>query len=371
MPAKKKVSVVSGLQRPDFAKIKKETRNFQREVRYAMYYAQQEMPYKNYKTEVLKYAKTQKLDQTALDELDVFEFLTVAKPCYLRNRGADLEEVWETHLSEYLPILVNKGKEKVKLTKKVKKKDPKPVIGVKERVEMQAQAVSEEFERWIDEWMDNPAKYDPKKYNAHKVMTSADLKPNHVKCFVSFYHHDRQEVIEALDKKDEDLVEAYSYCTKSQLKKLLALYDDIIQAANMIIETGKLNRKVPRKKSVPIEKKIANLKFAKTDKDLAIVSIKPEDIIGAQELWVYNQRTRKLSRYIALDQAGLDVKGTSLLNYTTQSSEKTLRKPKEQLAALKKATKPQLRKFLDQITTIDTQPKGRLNENHLLVRVVK
>ena len=95
----------------------------------------------------------------------------------------------------------------------------------------------------------------------------------------------------------------------------------------------------------------------------------PVDIIGANELWVYNVKTRKLGQYVSANSSGLEVKGTTLLNYTAKSIQKTLRKPETQLAEFVKAGKVQLRKFMDTVKTTEIALNGRINEDTLLLRV--
>ena len=114
----------------------------------------------------------------------------------------------------------------------------------------------------------------------------------------------------------------------------------------MMQEVAKVERAPRKKKPVSHDKLVAKIKYKKEDNTLGIVSMNPVQIIGSKEVWVYNTKTRKLAQYKALDNNGLSVKGASLLNYSTDSVEKTLRKPAETLAEFKKATKVKLRTFL-------------------------
>ena len=68
--------------------------------------------------------------------------------------------------------------------------------------------------------------------------------------------------------------------------------------------------------------------------------------------------------------SGLSVKGTTIIGFDeTQSVQKTLRKPADQLKEFKKAGKVALRKFLDDIATTDTKLNGRCNPETILVKV--
>ena len=108
--------------------------------------------------------------------------------------------------------------------------------------------------------------------------------------------------------------------------------------------------------------------------------MQPDQIIGASELWVFNIKTRKLGKYVAKNidpkgmgraGSGLSVKGTTIIGFNEeQSIQKTLRKPEEQLKAFKSAGKVALRKFLDEIPTIDTKLNGRCNSDTILLKVV-
>ena len=102
------------------------------------------------------------------------------------------------------------------------------------------------------------------------------------------------------------------------------------------------------------------------------MSINPVDIIGAQELWAYNTKTRKLFRYIADSTLGpLNVKGTSIMGFDeVKSVGKTLRKPEDKLKEFAKASKVQLRKFLDDIKATPTVGNGRINADMILLRAI-
>jgi ABC-type hemin transport system substrate-binding protein len=113
------------------------------------------------------------------------------------------------------------------------------------------------------------------------------------------------------------------------------------------------------------------LKYKKEDSSLGIVSINPINIIGSKEVWCYNTKTRKISQYKALDVDGISVKGGSLLNYSPDSVEKTVRKPAETLAEFKKASKVKLRTFMKDLTTVDIPAGGKLNEHHVILRIDK
>ena len=138
----------------------------------------------------------------------------------------------------------------------------------------------------------------------------------------------------------------------------------------MLAAEAKVNRAPRKTKAVPKDKLVAKLKYKKTDEPLKLVSINPVDIIGAKELWVFNSKTRKLGKYVAEEYKDLAVKGTTILNFNeSQSVQKTLRKPVDQLKDFKAAGKVALRKFLEDINAVDTKLNGRVNEDIMLLKV--
>ena len=105
---------------------------------------------------------------------------------------------------------------------------------------------------------------------------------------------------------------------------------------------------------------------------MKVVSVNPLDILGAQELWVYNTKNRKLGKYVADTHVGtLGVKGTSIVGYSESVSvQKTLRKPEQQLKDFLGSNKVQLRKFLENIKATETKLNGRINADTILLKVL-
>jgi hypothetical protein len=138
----------------------------------------------------------------------------------------------------------------------------------------------------------------------------------------------------------------------------------------MLGQEAKVNRKPRAKKPTDKAKVVSKLKYKKTDEPLKLVSINPEDIIGSQELWIYNSKTRKLGKYVAEEFKELGVKGTTITGFSeSKSIQKTLRKPDEKLKEFKAAGKVAQRKFLDEINATDARMNGRLNEETVLLKV--
>jgi hypothetical protein len=366
-----KVSTVSGGSRPDFAAIVLDSKTFDRDFKGAMYYAHYELSDKKLKSETVKYAKKNKLDVKQVEAADNRHFVVVGKVCYILNNGGEVPQQYSDYLESQLKVILQCGEQA--LAEKVEEKEEKPknVISIQDRLREQAGRAAEEFDLAIDEFVITSGKFKLDSIDPYGILVKHELKGGHARWVVKFYEKEKQEVQDVLDGDCPQLKEAYGKFTKPQLKKLLKFYDAIESAANMLIESSKVARKPRKKKAVSADKLVAKLKYRKEDKDLGLVSASPRDIIGASELWVYNTKTRKIGRYTAADQAGLSVKGTTIQNFSSDSVEKTLRKPAEQIKEFKGSGKVALRKFLDNIKTLDIKLKGRLNEHHILLKVSK
>ena len=157
------------------------------------------------------------------------------------------------------------------------------------------------------------------------------------------------------------------------MRKLIEFYDSIKAACEQITAEAKVLKKPRVKKVKPAEDLIKRIKFKLTDDKLAITSVPPVSIIGAQGLVVFNTKTRKIGYYIANSIVGLTVKGTSIDQYSEKSVQKTLRKPAEQVKEFKEQTTQKRFEiwFNKTIKTTDTALNGRLGEDVVILKAFK
>lgn len=209
---------------------------------------------------------------------------------------------------------------------------------------------------------------DPKAYDY--LVTNA-VPQSQIKKFEELFSARKAELGAAQGKMFEDFVESYKHYKASDFKRHYEFLDSILDALEQYRGVKKTQKKARVKRAPNKEKLVSKIKYMKEEKTLKLVSINPVDIIGAQELWTYNTKTRKLYKYIADSVLGpLGIKGTSLTGFnTTMSVGKTLRKPEEKLKEFAKASKVQLRKFLDEIKATETIGNGRINSDMILLRI--
>ena len=142
-----------------------------------------------------------------------------------------------------------------------------------------------------------------------------------------------------------------------------------MERCESIVGVSRKNRKPRRKKKKSSEELVAKVKVCREFKDLDLTSIEPTLIIGAQQVWVYDVKYKKLGLYLAKDSAGFTVKGTTILEFDEiKSLQKIVRKPVEVLTEVKNGGKSIINKVLGELKTKEQKLTGRLNENIVLLR---
>jgi len=187
--------------------------------------------------------------------------------------------------------------------------------------------------------------------------------------YENLFQKRKAELEDARQKTDPQLVEGYSHYKAADFKKHIKWIEDLLAAIEQYRCVKKATKNARVKKSPSKEKVISKLKYAKEDKLLKIVSINPADIVGSAELWIYNNKTRKLGKYVSASYQTLSVKGTTIIGFDADKSvSKTLRKPDEQLKEFAKAGKIALRTFMKDIKAVETKLNGRIGTDILLLK---
>ena len=285
---------------------------------------------------------------------------------------------------------------KVVEVKQEEEKDKKNVYvpTIQERIRDQAMLQSEAIDEWLDGWFTDRKNFDPKGFDFKQHFQKQGVTQAHARKIRSFFENeiadfkdlDRMPTAGQLKKMSEfeqdqwaQLKEGYAHLKKAEIKMFVSAIEELLAAIDFVIESAKATRAPRKSKPKSATKLVEKLKFTKTDDKYKLASISPDQIVGANELWVFNVKTRKLGKYVAQNidpkgmgraGTGLSVKGTTIIGFDEGLSiQKTLRKPEEQLKAFKNAGKVALRKFLDDIATTDTKLNGRCNPDTVLLKV--
>lgn len=385
MAGKKKIISYASWPKPIWSTVVKTNKNFKSNYDGAIMYAHYELTSAELKKEVVKYLKTLDSKHSLLDrikDMDEDRFTSIGKYMYVLNNAGNIPD---NIMSGMMPALEKTiENEETRLATKEKNspkiegsKDEKissniPVPTIQDRLKERTREVAGEVEGWIDDFFLARKTLQPKSVEEFVNLFKAnELKAPHMRFMHVIFERRAKEIELAAAGTDKDLNEGYSNFTKPELKKFSQFHKNLLGACTMMQEVAKVERAPRKKKPVSQEKLVSKLKYKKEDTSLGIVSLNPVQIIGSKEVWVYNTKTRKIAQYKAIDERGLLVKGASLENFTTDSAEKTVRKPAETLAEFKKASKVKLRTFLKDLSTVDIPAGGKLNEHHVILRIDK
>jgi len=321
---------------------------------------------KKFTLSYLKEIGASKKDIELVEKNPEAEFQNLGFVCRMKLRGAPLSEKNE----EWINSFIQKLKDNKAPVVKVEEVTQTKVVSIQERIAEKTREYIGEIEGSIDECF--ISRNFKTTFKPYELMKTLDIKGAHTRFIIPVFSNKLTEIEEALKGKDKDLVDGYSYLKKTELKEYANLLKTIIDDCTKIAHTSKVTRAPRKKKAKPVDKIIEKLQFKKEDNEYKVASINPADIIGSSQLWVFNTKTRKLGCYNATDAGGLNVKGTTLINYNEGTSvQKTIRKPEVVLPATLKAGKIALRKTLTDINAVEQALTGRINSDIILLRVIK
>lgn len=236
----------------------------------------------------------------------------------------------------------------------------KPVIDIQARIRARANSLITMVEEEIDGVMNGGT------FDIYSFLQKHEVTPQVAGYIRDYYLPSKEEVM--LD--DEQVKESYG----KKLKFWNAFYCTLIADCDRFINNKKAVKiRKPREKKVKSAVDVVKaLKYQKQEPSLKIVSVHPTEIVGCNQLWVYNTKYKKLTQYISMSPTGLQVKGTTLIGYDPELSiSKSLRKPEITTAELLKAGKVAIRTFMADLKTTPSAPNGRINEQTILLRAIK
>jgi hypothetical protein len=180
------------------------------------------------------------------------------------------------------------------------------------------------------------------------------------------------ELVEAFSEgADPQLVEAYANYSETEIASLAELFAGIIEDSLRFAATEKKIR-APRKKKAPsTEKLLRYFKYGKAFPEMKIASIDPAKIIGAQELWTFNWKSKVMTVFRARSRDGLTVNRSSIAGYDidVSQSKRIGRKTQELVDSVLNGGKVALRKLMDGVNVDPIKPT-RMNEQTILLRVL-
>ncbi len=250
-----------------------------------------------------------------------------------------------------------------------KEETPAVVINIHERVREKTRVMIAEVEAELDKYYKDP----DYEFSMTDFFSKRSIKPVIANAIAEYYIPLFNELIDVLDEDGpDDLKEGYRSRDRDNIIGELKMIQGIIEDAQKFSNNQKIARKPRAKKEKSVDKIVAKIKYKPSDDKYKITSVRPMDIVGADQLWTFNTKTRLLGVYKSDGPSGLSVKGSKIIGYNEKESFlKKLRKPEDTLKALGEVGKVQLRKFMDNINSKPKATNGRINTDTVLVKVVK
>jgi hypothetical protein len=262
-------------------------------------------------------------------------------------------------------VLIDPSLEVVEKEKKEEKEKPKKVISIQERLQGKVEDYISAIEGQVDDFVDSDYKM---KYNPYNHLVDIGCKAAHARKMRPFYIDCYNELVDVYNKDDEYYIEAWSHLKPKYHKLMMDFYGNIVDDLDRIIKNATAQRKPRKKKTLSATRLVKKLKFQQEFNDLKLVSVNPEKIIGANELWVYNTKYNRIGVYHAVNSIrGLSIKGCTIQHYDEDTSvQKTARKPQDALSVLSKRS---LKKQLSHMKTREQKMTGRINTQTILLGV--
>lgn len=241
----------------------------------------------------------------------------------------------------------------------------KKVLSIQEKMDNSVSAFMAEFNNLVDEWtMDR--KVLPK---VDKLVTQMGLKGPMLAKTIARIKPQMQEIADAIEGKDKQLVEGYSNFSKAELKKLHGIYEQLVGAVAQAKVSAPRKARVAKVKPAAVVAK--SVKYCAENIDLKLKSINPALVVGTNEVWLFNSKYRKLFCYKAIQGQSLTFKGSTLLNWDTEKSEsKGLRKP-EVLHGLMDLGTRAWNKLMKETKSKASPCNGRINKETLILVAFK
>ncbi len=353
------------------------TENYSKELNWGLRWYNYYWKPKQYVKPALKYAKDvlnySKKDIDSLKKLKDWQLSLTPGPGRLAQialRGFPSDQFADYLKDKYDECLLLANEIIAEEKEEKKQKAKKPVISPAERMRMKVvDTIMGDFDEMVvDSWMDDV--YDTE-FDTYTLLKKHDIKGTGLNIFKQRVEEYHLEISDAYDKKCDQAVEAYSHVKRTNLRKMKKQLKDILSDIEKIRMAQKQTRKPRAHKAKASDKQVEKLQYCKENVDAKLASINPVTIPGAQRLYMFNIKNKKLTEFVSNSSSGFEVSGTSLKNFDPALSRcVTLRKPDDVIPGVMTKTVKQIDNLWKNLTTKTTQPTARINNDCILLRVL-
>ena len=304
--------------------------------------------------------KTAKQDIVAWREFsDVRPTLCMLARMHLQGFPLKPKHVQQIH--DYVNVFTTPAtKKKTKAPATPVQQVTRPTI--QDRIRQQVSGVLSDLDVSIDEAFDGNVELSDK--IAGDILTH-NFKGPQLKLVLEYLDKNISEWQDAYAQTDDQLTQGYSYVGRRAFKKIIDTFNDVMTRISQQQNEIKIQR-IRKKKPVDKKKLASKIRFMPAFEGMK--SQPAVNIIGANMVWVYDTKNRRLGYYEGEVKNGLYVKGTMICGFK-HSCEKILRKPEEQLPEFIGLRKNQTTNWFETIRAKCKDMTGRTNTNLLILRI--
>lgn len=243
-------------------------------------------------------------------------------------------------------------------------------LTIQDRLREKVSECMGELEGMFDEFVTSGAKLNAD-YKPVSLMRSMNIAPQMIGDIKTVWQRKLAEFDAVVEGKDADLVKAYDFLTKTQLKACVKFCELVLNDCGSYVQIKKVERKPRKVKPVSPEKKAAKFKICAEVPELKLKSLPAAQLVDKSEAWLFDAKKRKLIHLVADEYAKtFTVKNNAIIGFSTvETVQKTLRKPSEQIKSIATVGKPAARKAFKDIKATETAWNGRGTENLVILRV--
>jgi len=296
--------------------------------------------------------------------------LTTGWLCRMADMGLQLDEHEQIKLDNLIAeLLAIKDEPRVEL-EATEAKDETPRLTIQDRLREKVSEFLGELDGQFDEFITSGAKLTAD-YKPVALMRGMNIAPQMISIVKDTWARKLAEFEDAVAGKDADLVKGYDFLTKNQLKQCVKFCELVLNDCGSYVQIKKVERKPRKVKPVSPEKKAAKFKICAEVPELKLKSLPASQLVDKSEAWLFDAKKRKLIHLVADEYAKtFTVKNNAVIGFsTTETQQKTLRKPSEQIKAIATVGKPAARKAFKDIKATETAWNGRGTENLVILRV--
>ena len=292
--------------------------------------------------------------------------MTAGWLCRMAMMGLQLDEHEQIKLDNLITELLLVKEEK---TEEVRDESAPARPNIQDRLREKVSECLGELEGQFDEFIAAGAKLTAD-YKPVSLMRSMNIAPQMVSEIRDVWARKLAEFEDVVAGKDADLVKAYDYMNKNQLKQCVKFCELVLSDCGAYVQIKKVERKPRKVKPVSPEKKAAKFKIQVEFAELKLKSLPASSLVDKSEAWLYDTKKRKLIHIVADEYTKtFTVKNNAVIGFSTvETLQKTVRKPAETIKALSAAGKPAARKIFKDLSTTETAWNARGTENLIILR---